>query len=72
MTDLDEKYLKSLRVDPPPWPPPKIQFTVVVNCDKNFNPINQCDGCRQGLPVKDGNHYKNGLPWIGCTKDDYK
>jgi len=52
--------------------PPKIQFTVVVNSDKNFNPINQCDGCRQGLPVIEGLHYKNNQPWIGCTKNVYK
>jgi hypothetical protein len=34
---------------------------------------NQCDGCRRGLPVKDGLHYEpsTGQSVIGCTKDRY-
>src|ERR1035437_10152818 len=41
-------------------------------------PINQCDGCRRGLPVDEsGNHYawhEGGMRKrleIGCTKDRY-
>jgi len=40
---------------------------------KKKKQINQCDGCRQGLPLKDGVfHMKNGMPWSLCTKDDYQ
>lgn len=33
---------------------------------------NQCDGCRRGLPIKDGIHYGETI-WdkISCTKDRY-
>lgn len=34
--------------------------------------INQCDGCRRGLPVDaDGNHYGDGYDMIGCTRKRY-
>lgn len=33
---------------------------------------NQCDGCRRGLPVRDGTHYgKSPFDAIGCTADRY-
>lgn len=34
--------------------------------------LNQCDGCRLGLPIKEGLHYKEGHPYICCTKHKYK
>jgi hypothetical protein len=34
---------------------------------------NQCDGCRQKLPLNDaGHHIKDGLSWIACTKSRYE
>lgn len=38
--------------------------------------INQCDGCRRGLPIIDGKHYLEGIGTyrgevMGCTKDRY-
>lgn len=44
----------------------------------NRNALNQCDGCRRGLPVKDGLHdltgevgsYPGEKMW--CTKELYK
>ena len=34
---------------------------------------NQCDGCRQGLPLVDGLHRdKNDRAFMACTKDRYK
>ena len=34
--------------------------------------VNQCDGCRQGLPVKDGLHVKSdGHPFMACTRSRY-
>lgn len=33
--------------------------------------INQCDGCRRGLPVKDGIHSGIGYDHICCTADMY-
>lgn len=33
--------------------------------------INQCDGCRRGLPLKDGIHYGDGYDMIACTKERY-
>lgn len=37
--------------------------------------MNQCDGCRAGVPLKDGKH-RMGKPggyadWMICTKDRY-
>jgi len=37
-------------------------------------PINQCDGCRRGLPLdQDGFHHDpdSNYDFIGCTKDRY-
>ena len=35
--------------------------------------INQCDGCRRGLPIDDeGVHFGAGFDMIGCTADRYK
>lgn len=39
-----------------------------IHIDPEFN---QCDGCRQGLPLVDGLHEKNGRAWIGCSADKY-
>ena len=33
--------------------------------------MNQCDGCRRGLPLKDGFHQGEGWDAIGCTADRY-
>lgn len=34
--------------------------------------INQCDGCRQGLPIVNGLHMKaDGHPFMACTRDRY-
>jgi len=33
--------------------------------------LNQCDGCRRGLPVEDGTHRGEGYDLIVCTKDRY-
>ena len=37
-------------------------------------PLNQCDGCRRGLPLKDGSHNNPDSPWdsIGCTAHLYR
>lgn len=37
-------------------------------------PINQCDGCRRGLPVKNGLHHdpKRLLDGQGCTRKLYE
>jgi hypothetical protein len=36
--------------------------------------MNQCDGCRRGLPIKDGNHYdpRTGWVYMGCEKSKYE
>jgi hypothetical protein len=34
-----------------------------------YRPKNQCDGCRRGLPLRDGIHYDGDRPYMGCTKD---
>lgn len=34
--------------------------------------INQCDGCRRGLPIENGLHIReDGLPDMACTKERY-
>lgn len=34
---------------------------------------NQCDGCRQGAPLRDGLHVdKNGSAFMGCEKGRYQ
>jgi len=33
--------------------------------------MNQCDGCRRGLPVVDGVHQGTGYDMIGCTAKLY-
>ena len=33
--------------------------------------INQCDGCRRGLPIVDGLHKGPGYDMIACTKGRY-
>lgn len=43
------------------------------NCGR---PLNQCDGCRRGLPIEDGIHVDpKATGWnrlyMGCTKDRY-
>jgi len=34
---------------------------------------NQCDGCRRGLPIVDGDHINPRTGWVfmHCTKDRY-
>lgn len=32
---------------------------------------NQCDGCRRGLPLKDGIHRGGGFDMIACTAERY-
>ncbi len=35
--------------------------------------VNQCDGCRNGMPIVDGIHRnKNGTCFMMCTGDRYK
>lgn len=35
--------------------------------------LNQCDGCRRGLPVdENGNHVGEGYDMIGCTRGRYE
>jgi hypothetical protein len=34
--------------------------------------LNQCDGCRRGLPLRDGTHYGEGYDAIGCTAHLYR
>lgn len=36
--------------------------------------VNQCDGCKRKLPLRDGVHYnpKTGWAYMGCTADRYK
>jgi len=35
--------------------------------------INQCDGCRQKLPLKDGFHYlPDGRIFMGCERNRYE
>lgn len=38
-----------------------------------MNPLNQCDGCRRGLPLRDGCHYNpdGSYDYIGCTANLY-
>ena len=33
--------------------------------------VNQCDGCRRGLPIVDGLHKGPGYDMIACTKERY-
>lgn len=33
--------------------------------------VNQCDGCRQGLPLVGSLHYREERAWIGCTAERY-
>jgi len=32
---------------------------------------NQCDGCKQGLPIENGIHQLNNIPFMACTKNRY-
>ena len=32
---------------------------------------NQCDGCKQGLPVRDGIHYKDDVAVMTCERNLY-
>lgn len=41
--------------------------------------LNQCDGCRRGLPIRNGLHYEPdeartgvGMPVMCCTRDRYE
>ena len=34
-------------------------------------PVNQCDGCRRGLPLVEGIHKGEGYDFIACTADRY-
>jgi len=44
--------------------PEKVEFT---------GNINQCDGCRRGLPIdENGIHYGEDFDMIGCTANKYK
>lgn len=37
-----------------------------------MNDVNQCDGCKRGLPIEQGLHMNNdGRPYMGCTKSKY-
>ena len=38
---------------------------------KSAPPLNQCDGCRRGMPLKDGLHRAPGYDFIGCTAERY-
>lgn len=33
--------------------------------------VNNCDGCQRGLPILEGDHFKDGRIVMGCTKDLY-
>lgn len=37
------------------------------------HPVNQCDGCRRGMPIRDGVHYNpdGSYDYIACTAEDY-
>lgn len=37
----------------------------------DFVDVNQCDGCRRGLPIRDGVHVGPGYDMIGCTAARY-
>lgn len=38
-----------------------------------WEPINQCDGCRRKMPIKNGIHYGDGdYDLIACTKERYQ
>lgn len=47
-----------------------MRSVTVDNFDTTIQ-INQCDGCRRGLPLKDGIHYGDGYDMITCTKERY-
>lgn len=32
---------------------------------------NQCDGCKQKLPIQNGLHYKDGKIVMACERDQY-
>lgn len=36
--------------------------------------MNQCDGCRRGMPIKNGMHYNpdGSYDYIMCTKHKYE
>lgn len=34
--------------------------------------MNQCDGCRRGLPLENGIHRGEGYDLIGCTRELYR
>ncbi len=33
--------------------------------------LNQCDGCKSNMPIRDGIHYIKGKPDIYCQKEKY-
>lgn len=48
--------------------------SVVVAAVARWCPLeseNQCDGCRQNLPVHNGIHYRGKHCFMVCCKEDY-
>lgn len=41
---------------------------------QNIKPLNQCDGCRRGLPLRRGIHYNpdGSYDFIGCSAKLYE
>ena len=37
-----------------------------------FKQPNQCDGCKQDLPLRGDVHLKGGVAWICCSKARYE
>ena len=43
-----------------------------IPMDCPLYPVNQCDGCKRGLPIVNGLHKElTGRPYMCCTKDRY-
>ena len=54
-------------------PQPRNLYFIDEPFYENAEHENQCDGCRQGLPVVNGLHRdKNDRPFMACTKQLYK
>ena len=52
------------------------ELTRLYRAQSATQPINQCDGCRRGLPLRANNIHYDGefpsaLPVMGCTADRY-
>ena len=66
--DLEGNDVGEVHFDGTGWPTPQRKPVEAVETKT----VNQCDGCRRGLPVRDGLHVDaDGMAFMCCTKHLY-